>query len=1010
MTIKCEHCNAINRSEDHFCISCNYLLYSPKHTLSRLIKNQERLEKKHHSELNQLKLQIKRVETYLNNQQSVEVVKPTQKTDLPPVSNKELRAPRPVAMKEVKAVHLSEVKKTISKPVAKDTRINQVPLRKPKEPSALSKQLNQFFEPLVDGIDLIKEVFTRYKKEGKLPILLMTIAGILAILVGFGHLMQLSFEYLGEYSGLVKVGLGFVSSLAIGFIGLRLYNKDVKYQEYSSALLSLMIILNYLLIYFLTNLSNFPMLSSAKIGFLLIVANTTLSIYLAFKYETKIIAVLSLIGGALTPFYLNENGNSDFYFGYLWILLVAANFIATHIKWYKLNYISFVLFLIIVEGAVFTDVSQSILFTGYIHLFAYLFFYIVLFNKWKLKSELTKNDLLILCGNLTVLLINLYNTIPDYFWLGTLYLANGGIFVLCLLKGWKTVPKQMKIGLFITIGSFVGLAIPFLFGQALMGLFWSIEAVLLIILGFVFGMSSIRKEGYIVLLIALFKLALSAMSIIDNWGTGLVNEGFLNYIILGLVFTSLWYIGHRFQTHFTEFESKIYTLFKEIIPIWLSSILFIISYDLFGNYSFNIMIIPMFGLIVWHYKLKTKWVEYIGLLHMLFFATAYALSSKIVGSPSFSDQLVYGQLGILELLFTFWFLQFFYAKMEYTERAKHNIVQGLRVLFYVLLPLIFIKQIFKHATPYFPMAMWVGFMMSYGLFKKFKHYTLLIETHIFLFAAVGINIALYDVGGISLGFLTLIIFLILENGFDNIKLRSSKYFSVLVLIPYIIFGLIGYAGIEEGFNFRYVLLLVGILMSVFAYFRDKYELIYVTYRLALRLSLLLGVGMSIVVLAYRPSGISLFMLILLISSLGYLFYISKPDYIEKEKRRSWGMNVILHQLLIIITYTISIDVMNLDIEGPLMTIFLVVHAIVILFVALKAQNKAMNKGSLFLFILALVKVVFHDIKDFSGTGKIVVLIVLGILLLIASYGYVRVKNKYMPEEIPVSEDEKEFKD
>ena len=149
------------------------------------------------------------------------------------------------------------------------------------------------------------------------------------------------------------------------------------------------------------------------------------------------------------------------------------------------------------------------------------------------------------------------------------------------------------------------------------------------------------------------------------------------------------------------------------------------------------------------------------------------------------------------------------------------------------------------------------------------------------------------------------------------------------------------------------------------------------------------------------------MLILLVAGLGYLFYASKPDYKAKNKLRGWGFNVIVHQLFIILTYTIAIDVMNLDVEGPMMTIFLVLHAIVILFTALKTQNTAMNKGSLFLFVVALIKVVFHDIKDFSGTGKIVVLIVLGVLLLLASYGYVRVKNKYITEEITADDEVEE---
>ncbi len=1007
MTIKCEHCNTINQSVDNFCVACNRMLYSPEHIISKLIRAQERLEQKQASELQALRQQLKRVESYFGQQKIAKPINEFKET-ITSVSHEKIKEPKSVVITETKPVHTEVVKEVFTKPItAKYDNVREVPLVKPKEPSVLAKQISTFFEPMADGLDLVKQAFTRYKKEGKLPIVLMTMAGILAILVGVGYLMQLSFESLGVFSGVVKVGLGFIASIVIGFFGLRLYKKDEKYQEYSSALLSLMIILNYLLIYFLANLSNFPILSSAQIGFLLIVANTGLSIYLAFKYETKIIAVLSLIGGALTPFYLNESGNIDFYFGYLWILLVAANFIALHIKWYKLNYISFILFLLLVEGAVFTDASQSVLFIGFVHLFAYLFFYIVLFNKWKLKTELSKYDILILTGNLTVLLLNLYNTITDFFWLGIAYLINGGVFVFFLLKGWKTVPKQMKVGLFITIGSFVGLAIPFLFGQTLMGIFWSIEAILLIIMGFVYHMESIRKEGYIVLGIALFKLFMSAVFIVEHWGSGLVNEGFLNYIVLGVVFSALWYVGNKFKAEFTVLESKLYSLFKEIVPVWLSSILFILSFDLVGYYSFNIMILPMFGLIIWHDKFKTKSTEILGLLHLLFLVGAYVISVNVVDSPSFSDQTLYGKIGILELLFSFWFLEFFYHKMGYIEQAKHRIVQGLRILFYVLLPLLFIKQVFKHFNPYFPMAMWVGFMINYGLFKRFKHHVLFVESNLLLLAAIGINVTLYGIEGIGVGILTLVTLLILEKSFTTAKLETSKYFTTLVILPFILFGLIGYAAIREGLDYKYTLLLVGFLVSAYAYFREKYTIVYLAYRIALRIGLVFGIVAGTLILANRPSAISLMLLILLVAGLGYLFYVSKSDYKAKNKLRGWGFNIIVHQLFIIFTYTISIDVMNLDVEGPMMTIFLVLHAIVILFTALKTQNTAMNKGSLFLFIVALIKVIFHDIKDFSGTGKIVVLIVLGVLLLIASYGYVRIKNKYITEEITADNEAEE---
>lgn len=1063
MTIKCRHCNVINQTDRYFCYSCEDMLFSAQETISRLVKAQEELTKRHKEELLMLKFQLKQVEDYLiqgkeevsseldlkkhNEEPSLENVQEdviTQEGDpikssiedrieivqeevLPkeentfkaPVIEPILEKPEPVVLKEIPSEKSFIEKKNIEEAklivlsqkveeqpeVKREIRFKADALKRAKEKEVVEKQVSTFLNPFFEGLELVGKTYRKYKQEGKLPILFMTIAGILAILVGMGYIMQISFEKMGVYSGLVKVGLGFVFSGIVGFIGQRLYKKDKKYEEYSSALLSLMVVLNYLLIYFLTNLSSFPVLSSAQFGFLLIVANTGLSIYLAFKYETKIIAVLSLVGGALTPFYLNESGNPDFYFGYLWILLLAANFIAIHIKWYRLNYISFVLFLILVEGAVFTDASQSTLFVIYIHLFAYLFFYIVLFDKSKLKLNLTKNDLLILCGNLTVLLFNLFDTISNLYLLGTVYGLNGLVFIVILVKGWATLPKPMKVGLFITIGAFIGLTIPCLFGQELMGLFWAIEALLLVILGFVYAIDSVRVEGYVVLAVAMVKLVVSSLAIVELWGVQLFHEGFLNYIVFGVVCSALWYIGNRFKSQLTEFEKGIYNLFKEIIPLWLTSILLIIGFDLMGYYVFNLMILPMYGLIVWHYKFKTTTTEFFAFLQMLFFVLGYALSAEAVQSFTFSEQLIYGKIAILELIFSFWFLKYFYERMGFVKPNEHQLANMLRVLFYVLLPLVIIKQTYKHAYTYLPLSMWVSFFASYGLYKRFKHYALLAESHILIFTAIGVNIAMYHTGWFIGGLITLVTLFILEKGHIKNDLEGSKYFTFLVLSPYIFIGMLGYFMFREGVSSEFIAFVVTALLFVFAFYFNKNTIIYKTYRFAILVGLLLSLINGGYYMIDHPEGYHFIFALILVVGSGFVLVRSKSDYLEHQMKANWGINMVLHQILIVVTYCLLILVLNLDLDGPALTIFFVLHAIALLFLALRTQSKAMSKDSLILFIIALVKVVFHDIRDFSGTNKVIVLIGLGILLLAASYGYVRIKNKYLPQESKINENE-----
>ncbi|MDB4835526.1 DUF2339 domain-containing protein, partial [Cyclobacteriaceae bacterium] len=108
----------------------------------------------------------------------------------------------------------------------------------------------------------------------------------------------------------------------------------------------------------------------------------------------------------------------------------------------------------------------------------------------------------------------------------------------------------------------------------------------------------------------------------------------------------------------------------------------------------------------------------------------------------------------------------------------------------------------------------------------------------------------------------------------------------------------------------------------------------------------------------------------------------------------WLITLILHQLLLIGFYASLLELTIPMASGPLFSICLVIHAISLLFLALKYQIKPLNKGSIVLFISALLKVIFHDIRDFTSSEKVIVFIILGIVLLGASFLYVKLKDRF----------------
>ena len=60
---------------------------------------------------------------------------------------------------------------------------------------------------------------------------------------------------------------------------------------------------------------------------------------------------------------------------------------------------------------------------------------------------------------------------------------------------------------------------------------------------------------------------------------------------------------------------------------------------------------------------------------------------------------------------------------------------------------------------------------------------------------------------------------------------------------------------------------------------------------------------------------------------------------------------------------------------------------------------------MFLFGIALLKIIGVDISEFSMVQKVIVFLILGLLLLAASYGYVKLKKRFETvEESKIEED------
>jgi hypothetical protein len=999
MEISCKNCKRLNDGEDVFCNYCKQPLIDPTTILGKLAHKQELLEAKHQLELKRLKDEISMLRSSLQQQD-----------ESPKTHDSRITHTEPRKIEKVPSPKIT--REPLPKRIEKEIRYDPDPIAPPTpkaklEPSSFELGLQKVLEPFHDGFALVGKLYNKYKDEGKLPIFFMTIAGILAILFGFGYLLQYSLKYLGAYAEVVKIGLGFAFAFSAGGIGIRLYKKNENYQEYGSALISLGLILNYLLIYFLSDLGNFPILSSSILGFSLIILNTGIAIFLSLRFQTKIIAVLFLLGGALAPFYLHSTSDGELYYLYLLLLTVGANIVAYRIEWKTLHYLSFIVSFGLLEMVVFSHQPNSLLFTIYYHLFAYLFFYYTLFRKNSIRPSLEKNDLIILSGNLSFLLYNLYTShLEEDIQLGVLYLLNAITFGVALFRFWKKADPKIKLVFLILIGCFIGFAIPALVHHSLIGLFWSIEALVLIVLGFIYSIPFVRKEGYLILLIAFVKLGINSSLLFENWSTSIWHDGFLNYAILGGVIYLLWYAVQRFSQNFTSFETSLFRVCKEIIPIWLSSVFLISAYGLLGVWAFNLALIPLFGLIYWHKAFKTQYTDRLALLHFILLFASIAYSAIESQSIHFSDQFLYAQISVLELMISFWFLRKYYELLNYQKSTTFRVVYGLRVVFFMLLPLIFLHICRRHAIEYIAPAAWISTLIAYFMEKRLKFKALRIETNFLTIGAVLISFSTLNDLGLIAAIVSLTAILFLERAYKENELQKSSYNELLVVMPYLVMisiSLLHFALIND--NPGESALLFAFLLLTTVYFKEHIAVLNKSHKTATRMASFFNLA-GLLFIIFEESLLGTILLAASLILMGLLLQNKKGWHNNHLSKTRWTWAVIGHQVQILLFYTLLLILLDIELDGILATLILVVHAILILFVSLKNQILFLNKISFSLFGLALLKILLNDIRDFNTAEKVIVFIVIGVLLLGASYAYLKLKKYFenQRQRVPVEED------
>ena len=211
--------------------------------------------------------------------------------------------------------------------------------------------LNIFAAPFQDFYHKLSNLYCHYQKQGKAPVFLMTVAGLITLTIGFGYLLQYSFYSL--FNDTLKTITGFTIGAGIIGAGVLLGTKKTYFRDYAASVIALGIIFNYLTAYFVG--PTYYGFVSQTTSLLLLLIITLISFSLALKFEARVISSVTLIGGVFMPFILGDADSAGAVFlVYLFFLSMGNLYLSYIIKWPSLSHITFFLSLSIITRSSIT--------------------------------------------------------------------------------------------------------------------------------------------------------------------------------------------------------------------------------------------------------------------------------------------------------------------------------------------------------------------------------------------------------------------------------------------------------------------------------------------------------------------------------------------------------------------------------------------------------------------------------------------------------------------------------
>jgi len=543
--------------------------------------------------------------------------------------------------------------------------------------------LTLFATPFQELYHKLINLYFYYQKQGKAPVFLMTAAGLATLTVGFGYLLQYSFNTL--FNDVLKAITGFVIGGCIIAAGILLSKKKTDFRDYGASVIALGVIFNYLTAYFVG--PHYGIVGETT-GFILLTAVTLASFSLALIFETRVVSAITLVGGVFMPFIVGDGDSAGLVFlTYLFVLSVANLYLSYKIKWPSLAQITFALSLSVIEYIGISEVVYPIAAIGLLSLFFYMYTYYWSFEGVQLREKLSKNELTILVANAFYFIYAILNVPGDSYIIAGVLIVHSVLLsitmkVLRLMSSAVAPIYMLMIGLMIATAVFVVLPAD------VTGIIWAIQGLAMLYIGFKYAHKIIRVEAYTIYVVAMTGVLWNAFESFASISNTAIAWHWINLTAFGALSLIAYRIINYYSDDATTVEIKTAIIQNEIFTFWGAVALSLLIYIYVPMAMTVLAIVPLLWCFYRVFRHSLKYAQMTG--YLLFSVFIVQIVTGMFGSNSIVilDQSVLTWIAIVELLCLAWGLRFFYERYKLSGRGRDIAVKLNNAFYFVPVALI----------------------------------------------------------------------------------------------------------------------------------------------------------------------------------------------------------------------------------------------------------------------------------------------------------------------------------